>query len=203
MSYLRNSLFFVAALTLAACAGMKPTRHVRQFEALERYRASLNTTTEVKAEQLCVTQGAMNSWVSLDFTPSTTVAKLPSGLTTTASCVSVPAGARALELRSEGGAWAGYNEMLVVHPSLQFLGNEFELIKDLPKPRLSASESLLSGLGLSGITVLTNDLASARYVVVYVHPSSFDGEIKVLSAYKGEGTPVPFTPYGPVKLRFR
>lgn len=74
------------------------------------------------------------------------------------------------------------------------------MIRDVQKSGLRAGEGFLSGLGVSGIMPLVDDLAPARYVVICVHPLSTAGEIDVHSGYRT--IPVAFGPCGTVKARF-
>ena len=93
-----------------------------------------------------------------------------------------------------------YFELIVLHPSQQFLDGNKQLIKDLPGPKLSPQDTL-NGFGLYGVTVLTTDLSNARYAIVYVHPESLEGAVDVYTGY--HTIPVPYGPYGQVKIRFK
>lgn len=185
---------------LASCSGLQVQRDLKHADVAQSYKSSLVTAAEFDPEKRCILQGVVKSWTPLDFTASTPVVKLPSGLNASAFCMRVPSGSRAMELLSDARGGLTYYELAMVSPSLQFLDADYQLIKDVPMPRLSPTDTL-NGLGLRGVTVLTTDLVKARYVVVYVHPGSLEGSVTVQTGVAA--IPVPFGPYGKVKVRFQ
>ena len=201
MKYLERLLILSIAALLASCSGLQVQRDLDHAEVAKRYRTSLDSAADAVAAHDCALRGTMNAWTSFELSASTPIVKMPSGMKAAAVCVAIPAGARALEVQSTAKGGMTYFELTVVHPSLQFLDGGYALVKDLQKPRLSAGEGFFRGFGLSGIVVLTDDLAAAKYVLVYAHPDSLEGAVDVYTGY--QTIPVPYGPYGAVKVRFR
>ena len=185
--------------TLTACAEAQVKRDLQHAEVSRHYKASLASAAEFNGKRDCTKRGT-TTWTSFQFNESTPIIKLPNGTNAAAFCVIIPAGARALEVHSDSKGGMTYFQLMLVHPSLQFLADDFKPVKDLPKPRLSPGEGFFSGLGLNGVVVLGDDLASANYILIYVHPLSLDGAIDVQTGYRS--IPVPYGPYGQVEVKF-
>jgi len=198
---IKHLLVAATVFTLTSCSGLQVQRDLKHADLSQSYRASLSSAVEFNSEQHCKIQGVMNSWTALEFIETTPIVKLPNGTSAAAVCIDIPAGARVVEMHAHAKGGMTFHELTVVHPSLQFLDDKYQLVKDVQKPRLSPGDTFFSGLGLSGNSVLTSDLSSARHVLVYVHPLSLEGAIDVQTGY--ESIPVPYGPYGPVKIRFR
>jgi hypothetical protein len=186
---------------LASCSGMQLQRDLEHADASKQYRASLSSAAELNPEQHCKATGVMNDWTPIEFTRATPIIKLPSGLSAAAVCLSIPTGARALQLRAGAEGGMTFYEATVVQPSFQFLSDNYQLVRDLPKLPLSPGYSSLGSFERSGYVIITKDLPEARYVLVYIDPSSLDGSIDVQTGTRA--IPVPFSPYGKVRIRFR
>lgn len=93
-----------------------------------------------------------------------------------------------------------FYELTVVRPSFQFLGDQYQLVQDLSIARLSPGHSALGSFEITGNVVMTG-LTDPRFVLVYIHPSSLDGIIDVQTGARS--IPVPFSPYGKIRLKFR
>ena len=106
----------------------------------------------------------------------------------------------ALQLQAGGEGGMTFYELTVVRPSFQFLGDQYQLVRDLPIARLSPGHSALGSFEITGNVVMTG-LTDPRFVLVYIHPSSPDGFIDVQTGARS--IPVPFSPYGQVRLKFR
>ena len=158
-------------LPITGCASMQVDRDLKHAELSQQYRGAIAQVTAPDATEPCTTPNAGTAWTMFDFTPSTPVVRLPSGMNAAAICVRIPEGARAMEMHSDAKGGMTYFELIVLHPSQQFLDGNKQLIKDLPGPKLSPQDTL-NGFGLYGVTVLTTDLSNARYAIVYVHPES-------------------------------
>ena len=187
-------------LPLAGCASLQVDRDLKHAELVQQYRSAVGPDASLTAAPQCTAAAIGATWTTLQFAPTTPVTKLPSGQTAASFCVQIPVGARALELQAFGKGGMTFHEMIVVHPSLQFLDEKQSLIKNVAEPQLSAFDNL-GGFGLRGVTVLTTDLSAARSVIVYVHPDSLEGSLDVHTGY--ETIPVPYGPYGQVKVRFK
>lgn len=185
---------------LAGCASMQVDRDLKHAELSQQYRVAIAQATALDPTEPCISPNAGTAWTTFGFTPSTPVVKLPSGMNAAAICVRIPEGARAMEMHADAKGGMTYFELIVLHPSQQFLDGNKRLIKDLPEPKLSPQDTL-NGFGLYGVTVLTTDLSNARYAIVYVHPGSLEGAVDVYTGY--HTIPVPYGPYGQVKVRFK
>jgi hypothetical protein len=186
---------------LTSCAGRQVQRDLKHADVSRQYRSSLSAAVELNPEQHCKGTGVLNAWIPIEFTAATPIIKLPSDISAAAVCLKIPAGARALQLQAGAEGGMTFYEATVVHPSLQFLSDQYRLVKDLPKPRMSPGHSALGSFEITGIVVITEDLAEARFVLVYIHPAILDSIIDVQTGY--QSIPVPFSPYGKVKIRFR
>lgn len=200
MRIINYSGLFALTCALTACAEAQVKRDLEHADASQHYKASLSSASEFNGDRDCSARGT-TTWTAFRFNESTPIIKLPSGMNAAAFCISIPSGARAVEIHSDAKGGMTYFELTLVHPSLEFLSSDFKLVKDLKKPRLSPGEGFFSGFGLSGVVVLTDDLAKARHVLIYVHPLSLDGAIDVQTGYRS--IPVPYGPYGEVKVKFR
>ena len=185
---------------LAACSGLQVQRDLKHADLAQSYKASLARAGAFDPSSQCVLQATPNKWLSLEISPATPVVKLPTALNAAALCIRIPPGSRAMEVLSDAQGGMTYYEIAMVSPSLQFLDEKYQLIKDEPVPRLSPADTF-NGLGLRGVSVLTTELAQARYVVVYVHPASLEGAVTVQTGVAA--IPVPFAPYGKVKIKFQ
>lgn len=190
----------LVAFVLTACSGLQVQRDLNHADVSQSYKASLSSAVEFVPETACVLQSTTNKWTTIEFSSTTPRVKLPNGLNAAALCLVIPPGSKAIEVLSDAQGGMTYYEIAMVSPSLQFLDSNHKLVKDLPIPRLSPADTL-NGLGLRGVIVLTTDLAQAQYAVVYVHPNSLDGSVTVQTGVAA--IPVPFAPYGKVKLRFQ
>jgi hypothetical protein len=186
---------------LASCSGRQLQRDLKHEDASRQYRASLSSAAELNPENHCRAAGALNVWIPLEFTTSTPIIKLPSGISAAAVCLGIPAGARGVQVQAGAEGGMTFYEATVVRPSFQFLGDKYQLVKDLPKARLSPGHSTLGSFEISGVVLIPDEPAGARFMLVYIHPSVLDGFIDVQTG--GRSIPVPFSPYGKVKIKFR
>jgi hypothetical protein len=196
----KNVAIMLLLFLATACSGLQVQRDLKHAGVTQSYKTLLATAAEFDPEKQCVLEGKAKTWTPLDFAEATPITKLPSGLNASGLCLRVPSGSQAMEVMSDARGGLTYHELIMVSPSLQFLDADYQLIKDVPDPRLSPADTL-NGLGLRGVVVLTTDLAKARYVVVYVHPGSLEGSVIVQTGVAA--IPVPFGPYGKVKIRFQ
>jgi hypothetical protein len=185
---------------LASCSGRQVQRDLKHADVSRQYRSSLSSAVELNPEQHCKATGAMNVWTPIEFTPTTPIVKLPSGLNAAAVCLSIPAGARALQVQETAKGGTTFYEITVVYPSFQFLDGKYQLVKDLPAAKLSPGETLFT-FEITGNVIIPDELAEARFVLVYIHPKILDGLIDVRKGRRS--IPVPFSPYGTVRIRFR
>ncbi|KRA46596.1 hypothetical protein [Pseudoxanthomonas sp. Root630] len=190
----------LSVLLMAGCASMQVDRDLKHAELSQQYRTAVAQTSSADPGASCITPNGGTAWTHIEFNPTTPIAKLPTGTNAAAFCVRIPDGARAMEMHADAKGGMTYFELIVLHPSQQFLDGDKQLIKDLPEPKLSPQDTL-NGFGLYGVTVLTTELSTARYVLVYVHPASLDGAVDVYTGY--HTIPVPYGPYGQVKVRFK
>lgn len=190
----------LSVFLLAGCASMQVDRDLKHAELSKQYRNAIAQPGSVDSSASCISPNSGTAWTQFEFTPATPVAKLPTGTNAAAICVRIPEGARAMEMHADAKGGMTYFELVVLHPSQQFLDGNKQLVKDLPEPKLSPQDTL-NGFSLYGVTVLTTDLAAARYVIVYVHPESLEGAVNVYTGY--HTIPVPYGPYGRVKVRFK
>jgi hypothetical protein len=179
---------------------MQVDRDLEHAALSQQYRSALAQPVSADPSASCTAPSAGTSWTSFEFTSTTPIATLPNGMNAAAVCIQIPERARALEMHADAKGGLTYFELMMVHPSQQFLDVDKKLLRDLPQPKLSPQDTL-NGLGLHGVTVLTTDLAAARYVIIYVHPESLDGSVDVHTGY--HTIPVPYSPYGQVKIRFK
>ncbi len=187
-------------LLVTSCAELQVKRDLTHAQYAQDYKAATSSGTKFEPSGLCTTSPSFKSWAAFEFTPSNKIYSLPNESNAAAHCLAVPEGAKALEVHGGSKGGMTYYEATAIHPSIIFLDRNYEIIRDVQKPRLKAGEGFFSGLGVSGIIPLVEDLASAKYVVIYVHPLSTAGEIDVYTGYKT--IPVPYSPYGTVKARF-
>lgn len=201
MKILVNGGMVAVILAITGCSGLQVQRDLKHSQLSEQYRTSLNSASAFDANRQCTATGSLNAWSTLDFSPATAITLLPNGVKASAACFRIPSNARIVQLHADAKGGMTYHELAIVHPSLLFIDGNNQLVRDIQKPKLSPGESFFSGLGLSGNVVIETSLASAKYVVVYIHPLSLDGAIDVQTGY--ESIPVPYSPYGQVKIRFK
>lgn len=204
MKYILHAAVLTAALAAAGCSGSQVKRDVEHAEAVQRYLSVLNGATAIDSTQACrdlSVAGAVDRWTTLEFSRKTPIIELPNGVKAAAVCISVPAGVRAMEVKSPSSSGLTYYEITVVHPSVLLFDERSLLISDVQKPRMSPGESFFSGFELNGVVVLLGERAATSHVVVYIHPQILDGYVDVHTGY--ETIPVPYAPHGTVKIRFR
>jgi hypothetical protein len=198
MKYVLLSVMICCLVT--SCAELQVKRDLAHAQNAQNYRAATSSGEKFEPSALCTAAPPLKSWVAFEFTPSTTIYSLPNDSNAAASCIAIPAGASAMEIHGGSKGGMTYHEATAIHPSVIFVDQNYEIIRDLQKPRLKAGEGYFSGLGVSAIIPLLEDLAAARYAVIYIHPLSTSGEIDVYTGY--QTIPVPYGPYGTVKARF-
>ena len=194
-------LLLLFALGLTACAEMQVKRDLQHAEDAARYQAAVAKPAAYAATENCAAAPALNAWQEMEFTSTTTIYKINDKINAAAYCFKIPPGSRSLEILSSSRGGMTYYELTLAHPSLLFVGGSGETVSDFQKPNLHAGEGIFRGLGLSGIVVLTTDLSVAKQVVVYVHPLSLKGAIDVQTGF--QSIPVPYSPYGNVRIKFR
>lgn len=198
---MKHIISAVALCCLAtSCAELQVKRDLTHAQHTQAYKLSTASGARFEPGTLCAKSSAFKSWTAFEFTPGSEIYSLPTGINAAANCLAIPAVARAMEIHGGSKGGITYYEATAIHPSILFLDSDFRVISDLQKPRLKAGEGVFSGLGVSGIIPLVGDLATARYAVIYIHPLSTDGEIDVYTGY--QTIPVPYSPYGTVKVRF-
>lgn len=197
---MKHLILSILICCLASCAEMQVRRDLTHAHNSQNYRAATASGEELQLATICRPAPAFKSWASFEFTPDTTIYQLSDHLNAAASCIEIPRGASAIEIhgRSQGGMT--YHEAMAIRPSVMFVDQDYEVVRDVQIPKFRAGEGLVTGLGVSGIIPLIGDLAPARYVVIYIHPLSTEGEIDVYTGY--QTIPVPFAPYGTVRTRF-
>lgn len=197
---IRNLLLLAAVTLLSSCAELQVQRDLDHAAEMQRYRSSLAAAQPMNPSSLCANNPVLSTWTTFKFTTSTAPVKLPNGVSAAAVCMSIPAGARAIELRSDASGGMTYYQTTVLHPSLQFLDKTHALIKDIPIPRLGVGDSF-NGMRLVGTMAIAGGIESARYLVIYVHPDSLDSAIDV--HIPGATIPTPYSSLGMVQVRFR
>ena len=197
---MKHIIFAVVLCCLStSCAELQVKRDLTHAQHAQDYKSSTALGTKFEPDTLCMKSSAFKAWTAFEFTPDNKIYSLPTGINAAASCLAIPAAAKAMEIHGGSKGGITYYEATAIHPSLLFLDSDFRIVSDLQKPRLKAGEGFFSGLGVSGIIPLVGDLATARYAVIYIHPLSTDGEIDVYTGY--QTIPVPYSPYGTVKAR--
>lgn len=198
---MKNFLPIIAICCLtSSCAEMQVKRDLAHAQSAQNYRAATAAGETFNLSKICGPAPAIKTWTSFEFTPTTTIYKISDDLNAAASCIGIPPGANAIEIHGAAKGGMTYHEATAISPSVLFVGQDYEVVGDVQRPRLKAGEGLFTGFGVSAIITLVGDLASARYAVIYIHPLSTDGEIDV---YTGNQTiPVPYSPYGTVRARF-
>lgn len=193
------SFIVLSALSLTGCSEMQVKRDLQVANDTSSYTASLAAASPFNASAACTMAPAIKQWQAIPFSPQTPLFKLPNGVSAAAYCLKIPQGAQAFELY--GGASSGmtYYEITVVHPSIIGLDEKFGVLQDVQAPRMLPSEGWTE-FRISGITQLREKLKDSAYLIVYVHPQSFEGRVNIVGV--GSSIPVPFAAYGEVKIRF-
>jgi len=190
----------LVAFAVGGCSSLQVDRDLQHAKLADQYRNALSTAAPFDGQRLCTGGASLNAWSTVTFTAATAIVELPNGIRAEAVCLTLPANARMLQIDSDARGGMTYYEVMAVYPSLLFLDAQLGVVEDFPKPKLSPGDGF-SGLQLTGNLVIDERLAKARHVVVYVHPRSVDGLIDVQTGY--QSIPVPYTPYGQVRVRFR
>lgn len=198
---MKRILCVIAFCCLAtSCAELQVKRDLTHAQYAQDYKRATASGAGFEPGALCTDTMAFKSWATFEFTPKNKIYDLPTDTNAAAYCVAVPAGAKAIEIRGESKGGLTYFEATAIAPSVLFLDRDYKIVSDLQRPRLKAGEGFFSGLGVSAIIPLVENLATARYAVIYIHPLSTGGEIDVHTGY--QTIPVPYGPYGTVKARF-
>ena len=198
---MKNFLLVTLICLLAtSCAGMQVKRDLAHAESAQNYRAATASGETLQLDTICRPAPAFKSWASFEFTSTTTIYKVSDDLNAAASCIGIPSGANAIEIHGGSKGGMTYHEATAISPSIMFVDQNYKVVRDVQRPRFKAGEGFFTGLGVSAIIPLVGDLASARYAVIYIHPFSTDGEIDVHTGY--QTIPVPYGPYGTVRVRF-
>ena len=187
----------VTIALLTSCSSIKvitAERDLKHAEFSKQYQAAVASPAPFVAKRSCRLISKLNEWTSISFTQSTPVVTLPSGTAAASICLTIPVGAHAVEVQT------GAVDFMIIHPSLQFLDDQYALLKDIPKLPLSSEDPFQGRFRLDVNTELSSDLANAAQVVVYVHPSSLMGEAKVRVHY--DVYRILYTPYGRVDIKF-
>ena len=196
----RQILILIVCSFLASCAEMQVKRDIGHAHEVQQYIAATASGKPFEPASLCAPSPAFKAWATFEFSQTSTIYSLPNGINAEATCLTIPAGAKAIELHGMGSqSGLTYHEATAIHPSILFLDKDYKTVVDLQQPRLSAGEGLFTGLGVSGIVPLVTKLSMAKYAVIYIHPKSTDGAIEV---YTNKTIPVPYGPYGTVRARF-
>lgn len=189
----------LSACALSGCAEMQVKRDLQVANDADLYRASLSTAVEFNGSSACILAPAMKQWQAIPFSRQTQIFKLPNGLAAAAHCLKIPSGARAFELYGAASDGLTFHQISLVHPSAIGLDEKFGILKDLPVPKMNPDEGWTE-FRISGITLLTGELQDSAYLIVYVNPDSFKAGVDVM--VPGSTIPVPYAPYGDVKIRF-
>lgn len=195
-----ETLLIAATLALCGCAEMQVKRDLAHVEQSARYSSATSTGLTFDPKQLCSGAPQLKSWITYHFSPDSKIYQLPFGTNAAAHCTEIPADAKAIEIYGPSTGGMTYHQITVVHPSLLLLDKDYQTADDIQKPKLKAGQGMIRSFGVSGIITLTGDLTRSRYAVIYVHPLSTSGEIDVYTGY--ETIPVPYGPYGEVRIRF-
>lgn len=189
----------LALALLTGCSGLQVKRDLQHAQDAEQYiAATKRDVAPMRAGDCRATK--LGTWNEFQFSATSPVVKLPNDLAATAFCFAKPSGARVLQVRTYAAGGMTFHELTIVHPSILALDDEFKVVKDLQKPKLSPGEHFIKGLGLTGNVVLSGEVARAAYAVFYVHPLALEGAIDVQTGF--ESIPVPYGPYGKVEIRF-
>jgi hypothetical protein len=189
----------LSAFALSGCAEMQVKRDLQVANDADQYRASLSNAVEFNGSSNCTLAPALKQWQAIPFSPQTPILKLPNGLSAAAYCLKIPKGARAFELYGAASDGLTFHQISMVHPSAMGLDEKFAILKDVPVPRMKPDEGWTE-FRISGITLLTGELQNSAYLIVYVNPESFKAGVDVM--VPGSTIPVPYAPYGEVKIRF-
>ena len=193
-------LALATTLLLSACAEMQVKRDLAHVEQSERYTSATASGLNFDPKLLCTSAPSLKSWVSYQFSPDSKIYQLPFGTNAAAYCTEIPENAKAIEIYGPSAGGMTYHQITVVHPSLLLLDKNYQTSDDIQKPNLKAGVGMIRSFGVSAIVTLSGDLKRSRYAVIYVHPLSINGEIEVYTGY--ETIPVPYGPYGEVRVRF-
>ena len=199
MNNISSMTLGIFLLSLAGCSELQVKRDLKHAQDAEQYIGALKgDAAGVVASDCRITK--LGAWNEFSFSATSPVVRLPNGLTATAFCFTKPAGAKILQIRTYAAGGMTFHELTIVHPSILALDNEFKVVRDLQKPKLSPGEHFIKGLGLTGNLVLGGELARTGYAAFYIHPESLEGAIDVQTGF--ESIPIPYGPYGKVEIRF-
>ena len=192
-------LLSLSTIALIGCAEMQVKRDLQVANDAASYSASLANATAFNGQSACTLAPAMKQWQAIPFNRQTTILKLPNDLSAAAYCLKVPKGAQAFELYAGASDGMTYNQISIVHPSVIGLNENFSILQDVQVPKMRPAEGWTE-FRISGITLLRGKLQDSAYLIIYVNPESFKSGVDVIGP--GRTIPVPYAPYGEVKIRF-
>lgn len=196
----RLLLVMVGVVALAGCAATQLKRDVAHADQTMGYMAAAMAGEAFQPDKQCGMPGKPKSWTIIRFDPQREILGLPTGLHAAAECLAIPATAKGVEIHGNSEGGITYHELTVIRPSLLLLDENHRIVADLQDLKMLPGEGFFSGFRVTQIVPLIRGLSAARYAVVYVHPLSTAGEVKVNTGH--ETIPVPFGPYGTVRVRF-
>lgn len=197
---MRVVMMLAALAGLSACAGMEVKRDQAHTRHAMEYMGATITGAEFHPETQCTRAPAPRAWIAVHFDAERESLALPIGMNAAAECIVIPSGARALEIHGNSQGGMTYHELSVIHPSLMLLDQGYRVLANLQDLRMRPDMGFVAGFRLRQVVPLDRQFVEARFAVLYVHPLVTSGEIEVDTGY--QIIPVPFGPYGKVRLRF-
>lgn len=188
------------SILLSSCAEMQVKRDAIHAEQSSAYRSAIATAGDFDAAALCGTAALSKARVELEFAPGTKPYRLPSGLNAAAYCMPIPQGTQEMRISSNGGVGPSFHQITSIHPSVLLLGEDYRIVFDVRSPSYIPDSNGLASIGVKGVLTLGEAQPDARYAVVYIDPDSLNEKINVIAGR--QLIPVPFGPYGKVKIHF-
>lgn len=198
MINVKNILLVTLFFLMVGCEHLQVARDLEHAENKTKYLAAV-ASSEGFGLEVCKSP-LIKKWFDIEFNVSQKSYMLPNDLSASAICLELPDGTQSAQVQSFVSSAATYYESTIVHPSLLLLDDVGGVVKDIQVPKYGVSEDFFRGMKLFGNVVFKSEFNNAKYLVVYVHPESLKGAVTVQTGVSA--IPVPYNPYGSVRVKF-